>query len=781
MSTVYLAVQFSVGREVALKVMSPVLNADPVFSQRFQREANIVGQLSHPNIVSIYDIGCHASLNYITMDYLPGGTVHERMRSGMSTAEILRVIREIARALDLVHAKGYVHRDIKPENILFREDGAAVLTDFGVAKSLRIASSLGNAGTVVGTPHYMSPEQSRGLPIDGRSDIYSLGIVFYEMLTGVVPYQGDEAVVIAIKHLTARIPALPGQYAVYQGLLNRLLAKTADDRFQSGADIVEALNILEETLAGYPGRQKPFTDVSDMNIMALFKALLLASVAVLRIKLGQLAAVLGSWRWTPKRGFFRHRPIKVTAMRTEVDTAENQRATVVSPQIKHSADYQKMSSRKAGLVIRGFGLLFTLPIVWGAISVGLVRFDMPTARYLPAGLHNAISSTASVVDSYAERFKSAAKMIGEGGIATVSAQSSRASTRAEGETNKLARAKDPLESSAAAHSKTSVNSEQASAPRYALTVIPEPKDAVVRVLNIREKYSDDIQLQAGRYHLEVSRPGFISIKNWIRIGEEDLTVNYRLEPLHLPGDLIADPLGGNGGTGPELVVIAPGRFTMGQQGQAHLSPEREVQITRQFAAGKYEITFADYEKFSQATGATPPNDKRWGKGSRPVINVSWPDALAYIRWLSETTGESYRLPTEAEWEYFARAGSSGDNWWGDENASGKANCKRGCDSDYTGLFSSKTAPVGSFPANPFGLHDTAGNVAEWVLDCYENHYVGAPTDGSAVAAEGCTKRPVRGGAASDGYRSLFSYERQKIDANTKSQMIGFRVVRELAH
>ncbi len=136
MSSVYLAVQLSVGREVALKVMSPVLNADPIFSERFQREANIVGQLSHPSIVSIYDIGCYNNLNYIAMDYLPGGTVHDKMQVGLSTQESLKIIKEIALALQVSHTKGYVHRDLKPENAVIDKKGFLYLIDLGTAKIL---------------------------------------------------------------------------------------------------------------------------------------------------------------------------------------------------------------------------------------------------------------------------------------------------------------------------------------------------------------------------------------------------------------------------------------------------------------------------------------------------------------------------------------------------------------------------------------------------------------------------------------------------------------------
>ena len=242
MSTVYLAIQMSVGRIVALKVMNPSLTSDPAFSERFQREATIVGQLSHPNIVAIYDIGRSEDLNYIAMDYLPGGSVHDKMINGLTGEEALKVTKEIANALDHAHEKGYIHRDIKPENILFRADNSAVLSDFGVAKGIVGVSRATHVGTVVGTPHYMSPEQARGQPVDSRSDLYSLGVVFFEMLTGALPYQGEDAVTIALKHISAPIPKLPVQYQIYQKLLDKFLAKDPSQRFQSGHEVSVAID-----------------------------------------------------------------------------------------------------------------------------------------------------------------------------------------------------------------------------------------------------------------------------------------------------------------------------------------------------------------------------------------------------------------------------------------------------------------------------------------------------------------------------------------------------------
>ncbi|MGQ9424645.1 SUMF1/EgtB/PvdO family nonheme iron enzyme [Gilvimarinus sp. F26214L] len=753
MSTVYLAVQLSVGRQVALKVMSPVLNADPVFSRRFQREANIVGQLSHPNIVSIHDIGCYQGLNYIAMDYLPGGTVHERMREGLSNAEVLRITREIARALDVAHNKGYVHRDIKPENILFREDGTAVLTDFGVARTLSSAARVTNAGTVVGTPHYMSPEQSRGQPIDGRSDLYSLGVVFYEMLTGVVPYRAEEAVAIALKHLTAPIPSLPAHYAVFQGLLNRLLAKNVADRFQCGADLAEAIVAIEETLAGYPGRGTPQTQPTEMNVSVLLKALLLTSIAALRARVGRGFSALARLRWLRGNRFHRNPPSGAFGI-TSNETARTEQRTQVSTTVRQALEVGEARRGIRALAARCLGLSLVAAGLWTALSMTLAGTDLAAETRMPASLQQAFAATAEAIAA------------------------SRPFWPASQSPETPEESAPPIKTDGGRSASPDQSSDEATAQRFSLSVLPEPADARVRILNIRERYKAGIRLNPGSYHIEVSKPGYGTIRRWVQLKERDLQLNYSLSRVYQPGETLVDRLP-DGSAGPELVVIGPGRFFMGSNGEGNASPSREVQIETPFALSRHEITFAHYQRFVRSQGAIQPNDEGWGRGNRPVINVSWHDAAAYALWLSEATGETYRLPTEAEWEYAARAGSTSDYWWGDEDAAGKANCKRGCDSEYTGLFSSRTAPVARFPANPFGLYDTAGNVAEWVLDCYRDHYRDAPLNGRAVVTQRCARRPARGGAASDPYRALASHAREAHRPEQKSAMIGFRLAREL--
>lgn len=248
MATVYLAIQESVDREVALKVMSPTLNSDPTFGERFLREARIAAKLHHRHVVAIYDVGVHRDTHYMAMEYIPGGSIMPRDGGPLALGLVLRCIREIAGALDYAHGKGFIHRDVKPDNILLREDGSSALTDFGIARAADSATVMTQAGSVVGTPFYMSPEQLRGLNVDGRSDLYALGIVLYQLLTGRVPYSASDSMAIGIMHMTAPIPRLPAPFEPLQGLLERMLAKAPEDRVQRGAQVVHEIEAIEQHL-----------------------------------------------------------------------------------------------------------------------------------------------------------------------------------------------------------------------------------------------------------------------------------------------------------------------------------------------------------------------------------------------------------------------------------------------------------------------------------------------------------------------------------------------------
>ena len=249
MATVYLAIQTSLQRQVAIKVMRRA-GADENFEQRFLIEGRAMAKLPHRNIVGVFDIVQTADLNYIAMEYLAGGTLVERLRYGMSLGEAIAVVVQIADALQLAHDNGIVHRDLKPANIMFRDPATPVLTDFGIAHTQEQQSTrLTQAGMMVGTPTYMSPEQASDQPLDGRSDQYSLGVMFYEMLSGHPPFEGSSPLTVAVAHIQTPPPPLPAQFAQLQPVMDRLLAKVPDRRYP---DLREFQKDLKRLLAGSP-------------------------------------------------------------------------------------------------------------------------------------------------------------------------------------------------------------------------------------------------------------------------------------------------------------------------------------------------------------------------------------------------------------------------------------------------------------------------------------------------------------------------------------------------
>ena len=229
---------------------------------------------------------------------------------------------------------------------------------------------------------------------------------------------------------------------------------------------------------------------------------------------------------------------------------------------------------------------------------------------------------------------------------------------------------------------------------------------------------------------------------------------------------------------PEMVVIPEGRFRMGcVSGKNCYDAEKPVHEVRvaSFELSKYEVTFEEYDRFTVVTGRISPKDEGWGRGRRPVINVSWEDAVAYTEWLSAQTGERYRLPSEAEWEYAARAGSTTKYSWGNEIGHNRANCY-GCGSQWD---IEKTAPVGSFGPNALGLHDMHGNLWEWVQDCWNDSYRGAPADGSAWTSGDCERRVLRGGSWISLPAYLLAAFRSRLTTGVRSSGYGFRVARTL--
>jgi formylglycine-generating enzyme required for sulfatase activity len=225
----------------------------------------------------------------------------------------------------------------------------------------------------------------------------------------------------------------------------------------------------------------------------------------------------------------------------------------------------------------------------------------------------------------------------------------------------------------------------------------------------------------------------------------------------------------------EVVVVPSGEFEMGAADTPFEKPVHRVTIGRPFAIGRREVTFDEWDQCVAAAGCSfRGDDHGWGRGNRPILDISWDDAKMFVRWLAQKTGKPYRLPSEAEWEYAARAGTTTAFWWGRDVGDRRANCE-----DCGGPPARMTLPAGSFRPNAFGLFDTAGNVAEWVEDCWNDTYKGAPRDGSPWTSGQCNLRVLRGGSFASKATAIRSAARFRYDEDVRYYANGFRVARDL--
>ncbi|HLF73823.1 MAG TPA: protein kinase [Anaerolineales bacterium] len=297
MATVYRGYDPRFEREVAVKVLPPeLLHADPQFRLRFEREAKIIAQLEHPSIVPVYDVGEESDQPYFVMRFMNGGSLSERVKAGLqSLAEATRVLGQIAPGLDEAHSKGIVHRDLKPSNILFDRKGSPYISDFGIAKLVQDQAGNVTGSAIIGTPAYMAPEQASGEAVDGRADIYALGIILFEMLTGKQPYQADTPMGVAIKHITEPVPQIldanPNLPAGMDAIIQKAMAKDRNERFATALDMVNALQAVAQgdvtqvhtgaapTLKGSVVRKGP-VPVQRRGFSALFIVIPVVAVAV---------------------------------------------------------------------------------------------------------------------------------------------------------------------------------------------------------------------------------------------------------------------------------------------------------------------------------------------------------------------------------------------------------------------------------------------------------------------------------------------------------------------
>ena len=265
-AAVYLAIAEDLGHNVALKISKRKHSSGDAAdtgqrSIMFQREFEAIAALDHPSIIDLFDYGIHEGIEYLAMEYFPCGDLKARLQNPLTADEAIAFLKEVARSLKVVHEAGIIHRDLKPPNVMLRDDGSVVLIDFGLARSLLSGDGSTRTGVLRGSPYYMSPEQAQGESLDARTDLYSLGVILYEMLAGKKPYLGASAIDVLQQHVMAPVPELPVHQLGYQPLLERLMSKSREHRIASCDELLTALEQMSHAMSD-SGMIDPETFVS---------------------------------------------------------------------------------------------------------------------------------------------------------------------------------------------------------------------------------------------------------------------------------------------------------------------------------------------------------------------------------------------------------------------------------------------------------------------------------------------------------------------------------------
>lgn len=822
MASVHLAVQTSLEREVALKIMTPALAADPTFSKRFLQEARMLASLAHPNIVAVYDVGVTpAQQHYFSMQYLPGGDFAARVQRDLDERELTLTLAGVANALGYAHQRGYVHRDVAPGNILYDANNNPVLTDFGIALAASGGSRITSTGFSVGTSHYMSPEQARGGDVDARSDIYSLGVLCYYGLTGKPPFDGADGFAVAYAHVFEPIPRLPTERGHWQPLIDCALAKDPKDRYR---DIDAFLGAMAEVVPQYAAL---FREDAAAPAGAPSNA---AAEAVTR---SMARAPSDSTTRIPAQRQSSEAPTVVHAAPKPRSGATT--VTTIPTSIPVTPAARPSRAGTTTWLRRGW------PILVAIVGVGLFGYAMltRTSRQVPrptpvpaATKQQALVTPAPV---HASATPDASSETGPATIPTPAATTpdaviADAAPAVADDLNDPASfptvvdpVKDALrlgrEDLAGQRLTVPANNNAFDHFQFVLRMDSRNKSAKQGVADIAKKYvelaqtslatgdlvqfdqfltraSDVIKVvpdnadvpreisaarkSAATTFIDTAR---IAAKAWdktgataaynkaLQVDPENAIARDGLKAtarIGMPGFVFADRIG-DAGNGPSMLII-----------DAHT------------AVGRHEISRAEFRRFWNAEGKKAfagykmscraresifrsSRDRDWQhpgiaqSDNQPVVCVSWPQAAAYAKWLSESTGKHYRLLTPAEFDRFAR------------QASGQPCQANLADSQYQRKFDSRdasncddgfatTAPIGHYPAVA-GIYDIDGNVREWVGAC----------DGGqpAQAGSSCRSFLVKG----RGWMSLATREAPTFSDNYSDDVgldtVGFRVARDL--
>ncbi len=801
MASVYLALQTSLERDVALKVMAPALAADPTFSKRFLQEARMLASLAHPNIVQVYDVGVtQAQLNYFSMQYLAGGDFAQRVKGGIGEKELVHILEGVANALGYAHQRGYVHRDVAPGNILFDVNDTPVLTDFGIARAISQAARITSAGISIGTSHYMSPEQARGGDVDARSDLYGLGVLTWFGLTGKPPYEGSDGFAVSYAHVFEPIPRLPAAQAHWQGLVDRALAKDPATRFQSADEFVDALGTIGARNVAVVGNDP------DAPTRIIRRESVLAAAAAAAPRPADLPTRIG--------------PIPTMEESGAVGDAD-------APRQAGSRRWLPWSIAAVGLVLMSLVAYALLAGRSPPVSSARSSDERP-ARTVPGSSVGTATSSSSADSSVPAETQSSeiaaqesvADAVPEDALA-VSADTPESETL---DLSKVPTVIDPVVELVRVGRMDLAAQRLTSPPRnnaferfsVALRIDPKSKNAKQGVVDTARAYLDmadkawaagDAAMFAGYLDKAVEVGGSIAEGaesvaaakarrkrevdalfatagaaevRWDRVAarsayEKILVIDASsgkarealrtVDRIGAPGFVFRD--GAGTASGPEFVVIGRVAFsrreiTRGEFARFWRSAGQQQFAGKDPSCRDRESVFRSSRKRTWQAPDINQDD------SHPVVCVSFAQAMAYAAWLGKETGQRYRLPTPSEWEQVARgapAGSCASANLADASFKRAFDSRTGADCDDA---HAATAPGGRFAAVA-GVFDIDGNAREWVAACGKN---------SALTGA-CREHGVRGrGWMSPGDKESVTQPDSFAD-DVALNTLGFRLVREL--
>ncbi len=728
MATVYRAVQKNLNRPVALKVIHQNLVHDNEFIARFHKEAQVCASLSHPNIITVYDEGEISGVHFMVLEYLEGTDLHHyiRSRGRLTPEQTMQYLLHVAEALEYAHGQKLIHRDVKSANIFLTGSGRVVLTDFGIAHAA-MGTQLTKAGVVLGTPEYMSPEQADGKGVDFRSDLYSLGVVFYECMSGSLPFKGEEFVSTIYKVINEKPNMESLQHAPDPLIL-----------------LIE--NLLEKAPEKRPGNAKEVIN------------------AILTIQQGK--------EWMPKSSF--------KSQQHEHDI-HNIKPFWKPKKFKPAKTHSKISTIPQ--------IVWYLAAV-GMVLAGLLFYFHQRSSFIPEeSLLDGISEInfreesgniqsnsgegpSHASDLATERINDQTDETNQTETNQITTADSRETQPQDITTNDLPRSADEL------NSIRSENEEWENAKKR--NIISVYEEYLGNYPNGR--FADDAKSRIAGLRLQQTVES--RDKNaWEKAQSLNTIVSYRQYRRNYPNGQYSGQAATRIGKLEtelrkidifynEMIFVAGSTFTMGCTSQQENDCWDNEKPANQVTVGDFFI------------GRTPVTQRQWrtvmgnnpshftGNYDHPVERVSWNDVQDFLKRLNEKTGKihgkNYRLPTEAEWEYAARGGRSSrgykypgsndieDVGWYNDNSRGT------------------TRPVGNKRPNELGLLDMCGNVWEWCQDWFGS-YTPGPKVNPAGPQSG-TNKVARGGSWSSHARSSRTSSRGSYNPGARSNGNGFRLV-----